>query len=501
MKNYQGIVPIFRCFTVIYCMEKDPIDFKRSLGLIDSTLIVSGSMIGSGIFIVTADMSRNVGSSGWLLFTWIFTGIITVAAALSYGELAGMMPKAGGQFVYIERAYNKLLGFVYGWTVFTVIQSGTIAAVAVAFTKFTAVFIPALNPENVIFSIGSFSISTSSVFAMGSIILLTYINSLGVETGKWIQNIFTSTKLLALLAIIVIGIAFGTNSGMLQQNFSNAWEAVSLGTDGSVIPLTGLALVMAIGVSMIGSLFSADAWNNVTFIAGEIKDPKRNIPLSLFFGTLIVTTIYVLCNIAYLSLLPIQGSPAGQDVIERGIAFAAYDRVGTAATEVLFGSISVTIMAVLIMVSTFGCNNGLILAGARLYYAMAKEGVFLKQAGELNKNQVPAKALWVQCAWACALCLSGTYGQLLNYCTFGSLVFYIITIVGIFILRKKEPTTERPYKAFGYPFVPAFYIVATSLICLILLIDPKTRMDTGMGVLIAGLGVPVYYLTRRKKVN
>jgi basic amino acid/polyamine antiporter, APA family len=480
-------------------MQQESTEFKRSLGLIDSTLIVSGSMIGSGIFIVTADMARNVGSAGWLLLIWVFTGIITVSAALSYGELAGMMPKAGGQFVYIQRAYNSLLGFVYGWTVFTVIQSGTIAAVAVAFTKFTAVFIPALNPENILFSAGPLSVSASSVFAMGSILLLTYTNSLGVETGKWIQNIFTSTKLLALLAIIIIGIAFGSSTGMLEQNFRNAWDAVSLTPDGGVVPLAGLALFMALGVSMIGALFSADAWNNITFIAGEIKDPRKNIPLSLFFGTLIVTTIYVLCNIAYLSLLPVQGSPDALGVVDRGIAFATYDRVGTAATEVLFGDVSVSIMAILIMISTFGCNNGLILAGARLYYAMAKEGLFLKQAGELNKNAVPAKALWVQGAWACALCLSGTYGELLNYCTFGSLVFYMITIAGIFILRKKEPDTDRPYRAFGYPLVPAFYLLATTVICLILLIDPKTRVDTGLGVLIAGLGVPVYFITRRKR--
>ncbi|GAB3162475.1 APC family permease [Telluribacter humicola] len=479
-------------------MKEDHSEFNRSLGLFDSTLIVSGSMIGSGIFIVTADMSRNLGSSGWLLFTWILTGIITIAAALSYGELAGMMPKAGGQFVYIQRAYNSLLGFVYGWTVFTVIQTGTIAAVAVAFTKFTAVFIPALNPENVILNLGPLSINTSSVFAMGSIILLTYINSLGVEMGKWIQNIFTSTKLLALVALIVIGISLGNSTGMLEHNFSNAWQAFSINPDGTIIPLSGLALLMAIGVSMIGSLFSADAWNNVTFIAGEIKNPKKNIPLSLFLGTLIVTCIYILCNIAYLSLLPLLGMPTAQDVLGRGISFAAYDRVGTAAAEVFFGDMSVSSMAILIMISTFGCNNGLILSGARLYYAMAREGLFIKQAGELNKQAVPAKALWMQCLWACLLCLSGSYGELLNYCTFGSLLFYIITIIGIFILRKKEPMTERPYRAFGYPLVPAFYIIVTSGICLILLLDPKTRFDTGMGLLIAGLGVPIYFLTRKR---
>lgn len=478
-------------------MKEESTEFKRSLGLLDSTLIVSGSMIGSGIFIVTASMTRNVGSAGWLLFTWIFTGLITIAAALSYGELAGMMPKAGGQFVYIQRAYNSLLGFVYGWTVFTVIQSGTIAAVAVAFTKFSAVFIPALNPENILFTVGPLPIKAASLFAMGSIVLLTYINSLGVEMGKWIQNVFTSAKLLALVALIIIGIAFGSGTGVLSQNFSNAWAAFKIEPDGSMVPISGLVLVMAIGVSMIGSLFSSDAWNNVTFIAGEIKNPRRNIPLSLFLGTSIVTAVYILCNIAYLSLLPLQGTPDAPSVLGRGIPFAVYDRVGTAATEILFGDVALASMAVLIMVSTFGCNNGLILAGARLYYAMAKEGLFFRQAKELNRKAVPAKALWVQCLWACLLCLSGTYGELLNYCIFGSLVFYIVTIVGIFILRKKEPEAERPYRAFGYPLVPALYVIAACGICIILLIDPTTRQDSGLGLLIAGLGVPMYYLTRR----
>lgn len=479
-------------------MKNEPTEFKRSLGLFDSTLIVSGSMIGSGIFIVTADMSRTLGASGWLLFTWIFTGIITIAAALSYGELAGMMPKAGGQFVYIQRAYNSLLGFVYGWTVFTVIQSGTIAAVAVAFTKFTAVFVPALNPENVLFSLAGIKVTAASLFAIGSIVLLTYINSLGVQMGKVIQNVFTSAKLLALLGLIVVGIGFGLQSGMLTANFSNAWDATKTAADGTIIPLTGVALLMALGVSMIGSVFSADAWNNVTFIAGEIKDPKRNIPLSLFFGTLIVMVIYVLCNISYLSLLPMKGMPGAESVVERGVQFAQYDRVGTAAAEMIMGNGGVAAMAILIMISTFGCNNGLILAGARLYYAMAREGLFFRGAAELNKNAVPAKALWVQCVWASLLCLSGTYGQLLNYTVFGSLVFYIVTIGGVFILRKKEPNTERPYRAFGYPLIPAFYIVAALGICIILLIDPQTRSDSGMGLVIAALGVPIYFLSKKK---
>ncbi len=474
-------------------------EFKRSLGLTDSTLIVSGSMIGSGIFIVSADMARNLGSSGWLLMLWVMTGILTVSAALSYGELAGMMPKAGGQYVYIQRAYGKLLGFVYGWTVFTVIQTGTIAAVAVAFTKYSAVFIPALNPQNAFYTLGSLKISLGSLYAISSLVLLTWLNSRGVQSGKIIQNVFTSTKLLALFGVILLGIGIGMSNGTLSANFQNAWEATSTSADGSVIPLAGMALLLAFGTSMIGSLFSADAWNNVTFIAGEIKNPRKNIPLALFFGTLIVTTIYALANVAYLSLLPLHGSPGAAitDVIGRGIQFADQDRVATAAVSTIFGDVAVAIMAVLIMISTFGCNNGLILAGARLYYAMAKDGLFIKQAATLNENSVPSKALWLQCLWASLLCLSGTYGDLLDYCTFASLLFYIVTIGGLFLLRRKEPQTERPYKAFGYPVVPALYILAATVICVILLTE-KT-FNTGMGLLIAGIGVPVYYLTQRGK--
>lgn len=473
----------------------EPTEFNRSLSLLDSTLIVSGSMIGSGIFIVSADMARNLGASGWLLMLWVLTGVLTVAAALSYGELAGMMPKAGGQFIYIQRAFGSLTGFVYGWTVFMVIQTGTIAAVAVAFTKFTAVFIPVLNPANVLFSFGPFNISVGSFFAIGSLVFLTWLNSRGVQSGKLIQNVFTSAKLIALLGLIIIGIALGLNSGLLTTNLSNAWDASLTSATGEVFPLAGMALLLAFGTSMIGSLFSADSWNNITFIAGEIKNPRRNIPLALFFGTLIVTTIYFLANISYLSLLPLKGSPTATDIIGRGIQFAEADRVATAAVSTIFGSVAVAIMAVLIMISTFGCNNGLILAGARLYYAMAKEGLFLKQASHLNQNAVPGRALWLQCLWASLLCLSGKYGDLLDYCTFASLLFYIITIIGLFRLRRIEPDTERPYRAFGYPVVPALYIVAGLIICAILLYT-KT-FNTGMGLLIAGLGIPVYFLTKR----
>ncbi len=470
-------------------------EFNRSLSLLDSTLIVSGTMIGSGVFIVSADMARNLGSAGWLLALWVLTGVLTVAAALSYGELAGMMPKAGGQYVYIQRAYNRLTGFVYGWTVFAVIQTGTIAAVAVAFTKYSAVFMPALGPENVLVTLGSIKITLGSLYAIASVVLLTWLNSRGVQSGKLIQNVFTSAKLIALLGLIVVGIAVGLNSGLLTTNLRDAWDASTTSADGVTLPLTGLALILAFGTSMVGSLFSADSWNNVTFIAGEIKDPRRNIPLALFLGTLIVTTIYFLANVSYLSLLPLKGSPTATDIIGRGIQFAEADRVATAAVSTLFGNIAVAFMAGLIMISTFGCNNGLILAGARLYYAMAKDGLFLKQASHLNENAVPARALWLQCIWASILCLSGKYGDLLDYCTFASLLFYIVTIGGLFRLRRKEPNAARPYRAFGYPLVPAIYMLAGLTICAILLYT--TTFNTGMGLLIAGLGIPIYWLTTR----
>ncbi|WP_461141934.1 APC family permease [Spirosoma pomorum] len=472
-------------------------EFKRSLSLLDSTLIVSGTMIGSGVFIVSADMARNLGSSGWLLALWVLTGVLTIAAALSYGELAGMMPKAGGQYIYIQRAFGPLTGFVYGWTVFTVIQTGTIAAVAVAFTKYTAVFFPALGPENVLLALGPVKITLGSLFAIGSLVLLTWLNSRGVQSGKLIQNVFTSTKIIALVGLIIIGITLGLKTGLLSTNLTDAWAATSTSTDGSVVPLAGVALLLAFGTSMVGSLFSADSWNNVTFIAGEIENPRRNIPLALFLGTFLVTTIYFLANISYLSLLPLKGSPMATDILGRGIQFAEADRVATAAVSTIFGNVAVAIMAGLIMISTFGCNNGLILAGARLYYAMAQDGLFLKQASHLNRNAVPGRALWLQCLWASLLCLSGTYGDLLDYCTFTSLCFYIVTIGGLFVLRRKEPNAERPYRAFGYPVVPALYILAGLTICGILLYT-KT-FNTGMGLLIAGLGIPVYFFTTRSQ--
>jgi APA family basic amino acid/polyamine antiporter len=473
-------------------------NFKRSLGLTDATSIVAGSMIGSGIFIVTTIMMRDIGASGWLLVLWLLTGLITVFAALSYGELAGMMPGAGGQYVYIQRAYGKMASFLYGWTVFSVIQTGVIAAVAVAFAKYTAVFFPVLN--NVIFELGTFSkITYAQLVSIGSIVILTILNTGGIQNGKWMQLIFTSAKLLALFALIILGLIVGLKSNTFSENFQHMWDAKQTiaGKNNriEIIPLTGFALVGALGATIINSLFSSDAWNNVTFIAGEIKNPQKNIPRSLFFGTLIVTIIYILANLAYLALLPINGSPNAADPVGQGIMFAFDERLGSSAASVIFGNPGIFVMALLIMISTFGCNNGLILAGSRLFYAMSKDGLFFKQAGKLNKNNVPGVALWIQCIWASVLCLSGKYGDLLVYSTFASLLFYILTIAGIFVLRKKEPNTDRPYKAFGYPIIPALYIILTTAICVDLLI--YNSKNAGIGLLIVFLGIPFYYLAKR----
>lgn len=474
-------------------------NFKRTLGLVDATSLVAGSMIGSGIFIVTSIMMRDIGSAGWLIVLWLVTGLITVFAALSYGELAGMMPGAGGQYVYIQRAYGKMASFLYGWTVFAVIQTGVIAAVAVAFAKYAGVFFPGLN--NVFLEItSSFKITFGQLLAIGSIITLTKLNAGGLENGKWLQLIFTGAKLVALFSLIVLGLAIGLNSGRLAENFQDMWSAKKtiINDDKSIttVALTGFALLGALGATIINSLFSSDAWNNVTFIAGEIKNPQKNIPRSLFLGTLIVTIIYILANLAYLALLPIHGSPEGKNAVEQGIMFAFDDRLGSSAASMIIGNAGIFVMAGLIMISTFGCNNGLILSGSRLFYAMSKDGLFFKKAGQLNKNTVPGIALWIQCVWASILCLSGKYGDLLVYSTFASLLFYILTIGGIFILRKKEPQADRPYKAFGYPFIPILYILLTFAICIDLLIfDSK---NAGMGLLIVLLGIPIFYFVNRK---
>lgn len=466
--------------------------FKQSLGLLDAIMIVAGSMIGSGIFIVSAGMLRDLGSPAWMLTAWVVAGILTIMAALSYGELSSMMPKAGGQYVYIQRAFGKLPAFMYGWTVFTVIQTGVIAAVAVAFAKFTAVFFPSLSVENILFAIGPVKVSAAQLFAIASIVLLTWFNSRGVQNGKTLQTLFTSAKIIALLALIIMGLFMAGRTGLLGINFSGGWDAFStvFASDGTktTTSLTGIAMISALGLAMVGSLFSSDAWNNVTFIAGEIKEPQRNLPLSLFFGTLIVTVLYILANVVYLSLLP-----------SMDIMTAANDRVGTAAAGVIFGDGAVAIMAALIMVSTFGCNNGCILGGSRLFYAMAQDGLFFKKAGVLNKFSVPGFALWIQCLWACVLCLSGTYGTLLTYVTFASLLFYIVTIAGLFQLRAKEPDAPRPYRAFGYPWIPALYIVCASLFCINLLF--RTPWEAGAGLGIVLLGGVVYLLQASKPLR
>jgi APA family basic amino acid/polyamine antiporter len=466
-------------------------DPKRTLNLFDTVMIVSGSMIGSGIFIVSADMTRVLGSPFWVMFCWVLSGVITLFAALSYGELAGMMPEAGGQFIYLKRAYGRLTAFVYGWTVFTVIQTGVIAAVAVAFARFTGVLFPVFDEKNILFSFGKIAISTTQLLAVASVFFLSFLNSKGINNGKIIQRIFTSTKIIALSAVIIIGFVVGYKLNYWHENIALPFKTAA---SGNTFSLTALA--SALGVALIGSLFSSDAWNNVTFVAGEIKHPQKNIPLGLFIGVLIVTVLYVLANIAYFMLLPAFGNPDGVTAIERGVAYAQNDRVGTAALGTVFGNFSAMIMAVLIIISTFGCNNGLILSGARLFKSMADDGLFFKQAGVLNKHLVPSKALWIQAIWASVLCLSGSYGDLLDYCTFASLVFYMITISALFYLRKKEPATPRPYKAFGYPVIPALYILITLFICTDLLIFKP--QNTVWGLLIMFIGVPVFYFFNKK---
>lgn len=451
-------------------------------------------MIGSGIFLVSSDMSRQLGSPGLLLLAWFVTGLITLTAALSYGELAGMMPKAGGQYVYIRRAFGAMTSFVYGWSVFTVIQSGVIAAVAMAFANYTSVLLPGLSGDAVLLELAGFRISALEGVAIGSILLLTWLNTLGIEEGKWIQRVFTTAKLLALFGLIAAGIYWVFKGNIWAENWKLGFQAFSSPKDGiNWGALGSWAAITAFGTALIGSLFSSDAWNNVTFIAGEIKDPSRNIPRSLFLGTLLVTLVYILANVAYLALLPLQAT----DIGGMSISHPANDRVGAAAAEVIMGSSGVWLMAVLIMVSTFGCNNGLILAGARLYEAMAEDGLFFKSAKKLNRHAVPANALWAQAVWASLLCLSGSYNNLLDYCTFASLVFYIITVAGIFRLRRLEPETPRPYKAFGYPLVPALYILLAGAICLDLLVFKTTYTLRGLMIVLAG--VPVYWMITRKR--
>jgi APA family basic amino acid/polyamine antiporter len=465
---------------------------KHELGLLDGTMLVAGSMIGSGIFIVSADIIRNVGSAGWLMAVWLITGFMTLTAAVSYGELSAMFPKAGGQYVYLKEAYNKLIAFLYGWSFFAVIQTGTIAAVGVAFSKFAAYLIPAVSEENVLLSIPvthsfTFNLSAAQLVSIAIIILLTYINTRGVKGGKLIQTTLTLTKLLSLFGLIAFGF-IALKGDVWNANWTNAWQMHSLSKDGSVSSYTIAAALGAIAASMVGSIFSSDSWNNVTFIAGEMKNPQRNIGLSLFLGTLTVTLIYVATNVMYTGVLPLHE-----------IANAEKDRVAVAASNVIFGNVGTLVIAVMIMISTFGCNNGLILAGARVYYTMAKDGVFFKRTGTLNENAVPEFGLWIQCLVASILCLSGRYGDLLDMISFVVVIFYVLTIIGIYILRVKRPNAERPYKAFGYPVLPAIYVIMGLAFCTLLIIYKPQY--TWPGLIIVLIGIPIYYISQRNVKN
>lgn len=467
--------------------------FKPSLGLLDATMLVAGSMIGSGIFIVSADITRNVGSAGWLVMVWLITGFMTISAALSYGELSAMYPRAGGQYVYLKEAYNPLVGFLYGWSFFAVIQTGTIAAVGVAFAKFAGYFFPSLNmqDQNILTHIGSIKIYPAQLVAIAIVVLLTYVNTRGVKEGKIIQTTFTVSKLLSLFGLILCGFLFVDTSywsanwetGMLSQK-------AMMNDDGTITweSIGGITLLGAIAASMVGSIFSSDSWNNVTFIAGEIKNPKRNIGLSLFLGTLVVTIIYVSANLMYLNVLPLNQ-----------IAKPEEDRLAVAAASVIFGAAGRSIIAVLIMVSTFGCINGLVMAGARVYYTMAQDGLFFKKAATLNNNAVPQWALWSQAVVASLLCLSGRYGELLDMVSFVVVIFYVLTIIGIFILRKKRPDIERPYKAFGYPVLPIIYILMGISFCVLLIMFKPEY--TWPGLIITLLGVPLYFIAVRSKTQ
>jgi len=473
--------------------------FVKAMSLTDATMLVAGSMVGSGIFIVSADIARTVPSPFWLLMTWVVTGVMTLLGALAYGELAAMYPRAGGQYVFLRESMGPLMGFLYGWTLFLIIQTGTIAAVAVAFGRFLGVLVPSIGPERFTWfprldfaisgGVVELGLSPQRVVALVSVWVLTWINLRGVREGKMVQTTLTVVKTGALALLVLLGLTLGRNAQAIAANFGPGQFVGS-------IPLDS-ALVLAFGAALVGSLFSSDAWNNVTFAAAEVKDPRRNLPLALLLGTGLVSLLYVLANVAYLSTLPLAGSPDGATVIARGMQYATQDRVGTAAAEVIFGSSGTVLMASAILVSTFGCNNGLILAGARVYYAMARDGLFFRRAGALNRRAVPAAGLIIQSVWVSLLCLTGTYGQLLNYVIFAALVFYALTTLGLFILRAKRPDAERPYRAVGYPMLPALYVTMATAAAIILLIAPKTRTEALSGLVLVLVGVPVYFIWRR----
>ena len=481
-------------------------EFVKAMTLTDATMLVAGSMIGSGIFIVSASMARSLGSPMWLLTAWLLTGVITLLGALTYGELAAMYPRAGGQYVFLRESMGPLLGFLYGWTLFVVIQTGTIAAVAVAFGRFLGVLWPGVGPElyawfprgrvcvgvlgctdpaNAI----NLGLSPQRLVALLTIAVLTWVNLRGVREGKIVQTTLTIAKTGALAVLILLGLSVGRNAIAVGANFADGRFVGGVGVTG--------AFVVAFGAALVGSLFASDAWNNVTFAAAEVREPQRNLPRALVYGTGLVTVLYVLANVAYLNVLPFAGSPDGQTALARGIAHAAQDRVGTAAMEVIFGPAGATLMAIAILVSTFGCNNGLILAGARVYYAMARDGLFFRRVGTLNARRVPAAGLIVQAIWTGVLCLTGTYGQLLNYVIFAALIFYSLTTIGLFILRAKRPDIPRPYRVVGYPALPALYVALTTIVMLLILASPTTRQDAILGLVLVLIGIPVFYLWRR----
>jgi len=486
-------------------------ELVKGLGLISATMLVMGSMIGSGIFIVSAEISREVASPALLIGAWVVTGFLTIVGALTYGELAAMMPRAGGQYVYLRESLGPLWGFLYGWTLFLVIQTGTIAAVGVAFGKFLGIFWPAIASTNWIvhlgkvpmFSVGPVTLggmdvglNTQNFVAILVVVALSIINIFGVKTGAFIQNIFTTAKVSALLGLVIFGIFLGRNAQAVAANFgANFWRNASLGTLHDVGDGVLVATLTALAVAQVGSLFSADAWNNVTFTAGEVKNPSRNLPLSLVLGTGVVIALYVACNFIYLGALPLWGSPNGSTLLERGIQYASEGRVATAVITQMFGSIGGKLMAVAIMISGFGCCNGLILAGARVYYAMARDGLFFRNVAKLHPTyKTPVVSLMVQMVWTAILCVSGSYNDLLNYVIFAVLVFYVLTIFGLFVLRRTHPEAERPYKAIGYPILPAIYIVMALFIDIVLL--RYKPQYTWPGLIIVLLGIPVYYIWR-----
>ncbi len=461
-------------------------------------MLVAGSMIGSGIFIVSADIARTVQSPFWLLMAWVVSGVVTVFGALTYGELAAMYPRAGGQYVFLRESMGSLMGFLYGWTLFVVIQTGTIAAVAVAFGKYLGVLWPAISPDRYSWfpqmdfaTAGDpvqLGLSPQRLIALISIWVLTWINLRGVKEGKIVQTTLTVVKTGALAALILLGITIGRHAEAITANFSN----------GNFNPVAFTpAFVVAFGSALVGSLFSSDAWNNVTFAAAEVHSPQRNLPRALIYGTGLVCVLYLLANVAYLSALPLHGVKDGATVMQRGIQYATQDRVASALAETIFGAVGASIMAAAILISTFGCNNGLILSGARVYYAMARDKLFFRKAGTLNRNSVPSAALIAQSIWTSFLCLTGTYGQLLNYVIFAALIFYALTTVGLFRLRKLRPDAERPYRVVGYPVLPALYIILASAIAVILLIADQTRAQSLWGLVIVLLGVPVFFIWRK----